>query len=335
MEDKIINLVVIDDSFDSEEKITSTLRTAGYTARSSRVEDDEDLLEVLTKHVPDLIIYFEGMELISLKQTVECLKKDKKTENCRVIAVDKQQQPDVVAAMRSGAVDATSFDDIAHLILIITREHQALCCARQSSKLKKAFGESERRCTSLLDSSRDAIAYIHEGMHVYSNQSYLDMFNIDESDELEGMPILDMVSIEGRDGFKKFLRDYSKQQDSTESIETSLHKPDGEEFIGDIEFSPAQIDGEPCIQLIIRKEDANSEELERQLKLLTQKDQLTGLFNRQYSIEILENIIKDCEQGKYTAALMEIHIDNFDNIKNSVGVVESDKFMVEAAKTLE
>ncbi|MBE9564837.1 MAG: hypothetical protein IMF17_06285, partial [Proteobacteria bacterium] len=64
MEDKVINLIVIDDSFDSEEKISSSLRAAGYTARSSRVEDDEDLLEALSKQVPDLIIYFEGMELI-------------------------------------------------------------------------------------------------------------------------------------------------------------------------------------------------------------------------------------------------------------------------------
>jgi len=47
VEDKVINLIVIDDSFDSEEKIISTLRTAGYTARSSRAEDDEDLLERL------------------------------------------------------------------------------------------------------------------------------------------------------------------------------------------------------------------------------------------------------------------------------------------------
>ena len=335
MEDKIINLIVIDDSFDSEEKIISTLRTAGYTARSSRVEDDEDLLDVLAKQVPDLVVYFEGMELISLKQTVECLKKNKKTETCRVISVNKEQQPDIVAAMRSGAVDATSFTDIAHLILIITREHQALCCARQTSKLKKSFKESERRCTSLLDSSRDAIAYIHEGMHVYSNQSYLEMFGIDESDDLEGMPILDMVATDGRDNFKEFLRNYSKSQDATESIDTTLHKPDGEEFSGDIEFSPAQIDGEPCIQLIIRKEDINSEELERQLKLLSQKDQLTGLFNRQYAIEKLESIIKDCEQGKYTAALMEVHIDNFDDIKNSVGVVESDQYIIDAAKTLE
>ncbi len=96
MEDKIINLVVIDDSFDSEEKIISSLRTAGYTARSSRAEDDEDLLELLSKQTPDLVIYFEGMELISLKQTIDCLKKDKKTESCRVISVNKTEQPDFI-----------------------------------------------------------------------------------------------------------------------------------------------------------------------------------------------------------------------------------------------
>jgi len=332
--DKIINLIVIDDTFDSEEKIVSKLRTTGYTARSTRVEDDEDLLEALDAQTPDLIIYFEGMELISLKQTIECLEKNKNAKNARVILVSKETMPDVVAAMRAGAVDATSFENIDHLLLIIAREYHSLINAREINKLKKAAQESERRCTSLLDSSRDAIAYIHEGMHVYSNQSYLEMFGIKESDDLEGMPILDMVATEGRDEFKEFLRNYTKSKTAVERLDTTLHKPDGEDFSGEMEFSPAQIEGEPCIQIIIRKEDVNSEELERQLKALSQKDQLTGLYNRQYCIGKLESTIEDCEQDKYTAALMEIHIDNFDGIKNSVGVVESEQYIVEAAKAL-
>jgi len=334
VEDKIINLIVIDDSFDSEEIIISKLRTAGYTARSARVEDDEDFLEALGTQVPDLVIYFDGMELISLKQTIECLKKDKKTENSRVIVVNKNQQPDVVAAIRSGAVDATSFTTIDHLLLIIAREYQSSVSARKIAKLSKSFNESEKRCNSLLDSSRDAIAYIHEGMHVYSNQSYLEMFGINQSDDLEGLPILDMVVAEGRDAFKSFLRNYTKNEAGIENIETKLRKPDGEEFSGEMEFSPAQIEGEPCIQIIIRQEDGNSEELERQLKLLSQQDQLTGLFNRQFFVEKLQATISNCGKNEYTAALMEIHIDNFDDIKNSVGVVESDKYLIAMAKTL-
>ncbi|MFV9614639.1 MAG: EAL domain-containing protein [Gammaproteobacteria bacterium] len=334
MEEKIINLIVVDDSFDNEETIVSKLRTTGYTARSTRVEDDEDLLDTLKRHIPDIVIYFEGMELISLKETIACLNKDKKTENCRLISVSKDEQYDVASAMRAGAVDATCFSNIDHLLLIIRREHQSLINSRQVARYQKAFNESEQRCTSLLDSSRDAIAYIHEGMHVYSNQSYLGTFDIEESDDLEGLPILDMVATDSRDEFKLFLRDYTKNEGSIDKFETQLRKPDGSEFSGEMELSAAQVDGEPCIQIIIRKEDATSEELERQLQLLSQKDQLTGLFNRQYCIEKLETVISDCEQEKYTAALLEIQIDNFDEIKNSVGVVDADQYIIDAAKTL-
>ena len=334
MEDKIINLLIVDDSFDSEEIIVSQLRAAGYTARSTRVEDDEDLLDALKKQIPDLVIYFEGMELISLEETSTCLKKDKKTEICRLISVSKNEQCDVVSAMRAGAVDATCFSNIDHLLLIIRREHQSLINSKLIARYKKAFNESEQRCTSLLDSSRDAIAYIHEGMHVYSNQSYLASFDIEESDDLEGLPVLDMIAAESRDEFKSFLRSYTKNEGGIEKFETQLRKPDGSEFSAEMEFSPAQIDGEPCIQVIIRKEDATSEELENQLKLLSQKDQLTGLFNRQYCIEKLETVISDCEQEKYTAALMEIQIDNFDDIKNTLGVIDADQYIIEAAETL-
>ncbi len=332
--EKIINLVVIDDSFDSEEQIISKLRSVGYTARSTRVEDDEDLLESLSSQIPDIIIFFEGLELVTLKDVVNCIKKDKKTESCRIISVNKTEQPNVVNAIRTGAVDATCFTNIDHLLLIITREQQSLISARNIGKFKKAFSESEKRCTSLLDSSRDAIAYIHEGMHVYSNQSYLDVFDIEESDDLEGLPVLDMVAIDDRNSFKSFLRNYNKNEDHVEKLDTTLRKPGGDEFNGEMEFSPAQIDGEPCIQIIIRKEDVTSEELERQLKILSQKDQLTGLYNRQYCIEKLESVIKDCAEEKHTAAMMEFHIDNFDEIKQSVGVVDADQYIIEAAKAL-
>ena len=334
MEDKIISLIVIDDSFDTEEKIISTLRTTGHTSRSTRVEDDEDLLEAVASHVPDLVIYFEGMELISLAQTIECLKKDKRTKDSRVISVSKTDEVNTTKAMQTGAVDAVSYTDINHLMLIISREHRSLINARKISKLQKAFNDSERRCSSLLDSSRDAIAYIHQGMHVYSNRSYLELFDINESDDLEGLPILDMVAVNGRSDFKTFLRDYTKNNENIQRLKTTLHKPNEEEFEGEMEFSPAQIENEPCIQIIIRKEDASSEELERQLKMLSQLDQLTGLYNRQYCIERLESVIADAAQGKSTAAFLEIHIDNFEDIKNEVGIIASDQYIVAAAKTL-
>jgi len=86
---------------------------------------------------------------------------------------------------------------------------------------------------------------------------------------------------------------------------------------------------------VIRHEDVNTEELVRQLKLLSQKDQLTGLFNRQHCLEELEATIIDCDTNESNAAIMEIRLDNFDNIKNEVGVVGADKYIIAVAEALQ
>ena len=335
VEEKKINLVVIDDTFDTEEKVVSTLRNDGYAARSTRVEDAEDLAEAIGKKEPDLVLYTIGMELISLKEACDCIKNSLNGTPIPVIAVDKNgSNESAVGAMKDGAADLSSYDNMDHLRLVINRELNAIRSWRQMHKLKTSMGESERRCASLLDSSRDSIAYVHEGMHVYSNASYLDLFGLEQSDELESMPILDMVAPDNRDSFKSFLRDYLQKDGTTEVHKTNLQKPDGTRFEGEMEFSPASIDGEPCIQVIIRKEDVNTEALEERLKELSQKDQLTGLYNRQYCLDTLEATISRCESEETSAALMEIRLDNFEDIKNRIGAVDIDKFFVEVANAL-
>ena len=329
MDDKTLNLIIIDDSFDTEEKIVSTLRNQGIAARSVRAEDEEDLSEAIAKKQPELVIYTMGMELISLRQTRDIVKKLLADAPVPIIAVDKETTSDVVEAMRNGAVDLSSYNNIEHLCLLIARELRAFRNWKNTSRLASAFEESERRCTSLLDSSRDAIAYVHEGMHVYSNRSYMDMFDIEAADELEGLPILDVVEQSARDTFKSFLRDYLESDTQVEKLNLDLIKPDGTLFSGEIELSPASIEGEPCVQVIIRQENKSSEELEAQLMLLSQRDQLTGLFNRQYCLEAIENTISEAEKEKHTAAVIEIQLDNFEDIKSKIGVVGVDKFITE------
>ncbi len=334
MDDKKLNLIIIDDSFDTEEKVVSSLRNQGFVARSTRAEDEEDLLEAIANRDPDLVIYSMGMEMITLKQVSECIKKTLKDVPLPIIAVDKEGTSDTVKVMRSGAYDLSSYNNMDHLCLVIARELKAFRNWQKTSELATAFEESERRCSSLLDSSRDAIAYIHEGMHVYSNQSYLELFEIEAADELEGLPILDVVAKSNRDKFKTFLREYLESDATVEKLELQLNKPDGTVFSGEIELSPATVDGEPCVQIIIRQENKNSEELEAQLKLLSQQDQLTGLFNRQYCLEAIENKISECEKGGAPAAVIQVQMDNFEAIKSQVGVVGADKFVVVAANAL-
>lgn len=212
MAEKTINLIIVDDSFDTEEKVVSTLRTLGYAARSTRVEDDEDLIEAIKSREPELVLYSQHIELISLRDTCQLLRENLNDQPVPVIAVGRGEALSAVTeAIDAGAMDLTSYDNMKHLAQVINREVTAYRNWKKTSALAATLEESERQCHSLLDSSRDAIAYVHEGMHVYSNQSYLEMFDIEQSDELEGIPILDMVAPDSRDDFKVFLRDYMKK----------------------------------------------------------------------------------------------------------------------------
>jgi len=106
MEDKAINLIVIDDSFDTEEKIIRTLRNDGIAARSVRVEDEEDLTAALSRKEPDLVLYTRGMELISLRETCECLRSKLSGAPVPVIAVQRvDDESSTVEAMNDGAAD--------------------------------------------------------------------------------------------------------------------------------------------------------------------------------------------------------------------------------------
>ena len=330
-----VNIFIIDDSFNNEEKVVKILRAAGYAAHTTRVEDDEDLIEALKKTTPEVLLYSMGMDLISLEETIACINTNAK-EPIPVIAVNrKNHEGDVVKVMRAGARDLTDFETPTHLELVIKREIEAHACISKLKALENINKETEKRCEALLDSSRDAIAYIHEGMHVYSNASYLELFGFAESEDLEGMPVLDMVGMDHRDSFKSFLRDNCKDgQCNSEKLELSLKNADGTEFNGEMEFSPASIDGEPCIQVIIRNQ-ANSKELEQQIAMMSQKDSVTGLYNRQFFLESLEKTVSAAKKKNLSACVLLMHLDNFGDIKQSAGVVGSDKFLNELSRQFE
>lgn len=333
--DNKVTLIIIDDSFNNEENVVKLLRSSGYASHTTRVEDDEDLIEALKKKVPDIVLYSVGMELISLADTVKCIS-EQVGKPVPVVAVNRPgNEMDVVDAMRSGAMDLSSYDNMAHLDLVIKREANAFKSIARLYLLEQTNRETEKRCNSLLDSSRDAIAYIHEGMHVYSNKSYLELFGFDESEDLEGMPILDMVGQNDTGSFKAFLRDnFSGGRCDADKLEISLRKSDNEEFKGEMEFSPASIDGEPCIQVIIRTQ-GNSKELEEKLAQASQRDSVTGLYNRQFFMNSMQKAVDKAQEGKLKAAVLLVHLDSFNDIKQSAGVVGADQFLNEIARQFE
>jgi diguanylate cyclase (GGDEF)-like protein len=129
--------------------------------------------------------------------------------------------------------------------------------------------------------------------------------------------------------FKEFLRNYAKSADGDRNLEVQGLRPDGSGFNALMEFSPATYAGEACTQIIIRDQSI-SRELEKKIKHLSKQDLLTGLYNRQYFLEELEQAVEE----KTGAAVLYLLLDNFKTIKESVGIAGSDLVLGDIANLI-
>ena len=114
--------------------------------------------------------------------------------------------------------------------------------------------ETERRCDALIDSSREPIAYIHEGIHIRANPAYLEMFGYESFEDIEGMSLLDLVAPEHVDAFKQLLKRLSKGEPPPPRHELTARDIEGRDFPAVMEFTAAQYEGEPCQQVIFRRQ---------------------------------------------------------------------------------
>lgn len=327
--EKLLRVLILDESLNDADTLASHLRNAGYALRPSGAESDEQLREAIRSQPLDLIlcaVECTETSLLHVHAALRSLERD-----IPVIAVAGEYDPEILTeVMRDGAKDLVVKDNPEHLQLVVERELAARETRRRLRQADRAVRESEKRCRALLDSSRDAITYVHDGMHIYANPVYLEMFGFQEIEDIEGMPIMDMVAPEDHAKFKEFIRAFAQGKAEENELEVVGLRGDGSTFNASMEFSPATIDGEPCTQIIIRNQSMDKE-LEKKIKYLSKQDLLTGLYNRQYFIEELEQAIADAAGAASSSAVLYVEPDAFKDIKAKVGMAGADLVLSDLA----
>jgi len=332
MAEQTIHLLIIDESSSDAELITNILRNAGLAVRARRIVSLDDMNEALDEQRWDMVMGPVSDSYGAFQAAAELRSQER---DVPVIAINKNQ-PDLTPtkAMQAGARDLVNFDDHEHIQLVVRRELDNLLQQRAHRASTVALRESEKRCKQLIDNSRDAITYVHEGMHIYANSVYLEMFGYPDADEIEGMPIMDMVAPADHASFKSFLRSFGKDSEQLEGeLEVRGVRTDGKEFDALMEFTPATIDGESCTQIIIRQQA--DKEMVQQLKMLSQQDLLTGLYNRAYFMEKLDGALSNAGSGGGNTGLLYLQLDNIAQINESMSIASGDLLLSDVAKTIQ
>jgi len=325
-----LHLLLLDPSQNDAEQVVSLLRNAGHATRAHRVTSPDDLEECLGNQSWDLFIAREADNELTYEQCLSELKRLDK-DIPFILVADAPVEETILAALRAGARDVLPREALSRLVLVAKREFAGLEDRRRRNKLESYLHEAEKRCQLLLESSRDAIAYVGDGMHIFANHSYLELFKYEDIDDLMCMPLMDMVAGKDQDALKEVLKSL-KDSEGEATLSCTVRKSDDTEIEVTLSFSGATYDGEACIQLIARPQVDS--ELEEKLKRFSSEDLLTGLFNKVYFGEQLEIAREKALSGTQKGAVFYIELDDFAEARAQYSINGSDTLLAEAATLL-
>ena len=251
--DTAIRLIIVDDRVEDAEAIVSALRNGGIAVRPLRPQDADALAQMVASQPVDLVLAADSsaMPLDQVIARVTASGKDLPL----LALMDVIDEAAVLGALGGGVRALVLKHRPEHVLESVRREWADLDARRALRRLEAHLRETERRCDALIASSRDPIAYIHEGMHIRANEAYLEMFGFEDFEDVEGMSLLDLVGAQHIEDFKALLKSLSKGEPPPPQYLMEARHVDGSTFPAKMEFVTATYEGEPCVQVVFRRRE--------------------------------------------------------------------------------
>lgn len=331
--DAVLRLLLVDDQIEDAEQLTSLLRNGGIAVRPQRPDTVDELRALLEGQSIDLVVASVGATAIPFDAVVREVTASGK--DLPVLAILEALTEDALLdALRLGARDIVLRHRPAQAQAVVRAEADAVKARRGLRVLEAQLRETERRCDALINSSRDPIAYIHEGMHIRANEAYLEMFGYETFEDIEGLSALDLIAPSHAAGFKDLLKRLSKGETPPKQLQIKAVDASGGEFDALMEFTPASYEGEPCLQIVFRPQLVDAS-MAAELEALRLRDPLTGLANRAHFMGELERAVAAAAGGRHHQALLLVEPDNYDALVGSIGMAQADGLLKALCERLE
>ncbi|MCL1633933.1 EAL domain-containing protein [Luteimonas sp. SX5] len=328
-----VRLLVVDDSVEDAEAIVSGLRNGGLAVRPSRPENAEQLTAMIGSQPLDLVLAAKSATQVSAAEAMAVIDASGK-DLPLILVLDKVDEQIVLEAIALGARKIALRGQIDQIRHVVRSEFIDLEARRGLRRLEAQVRETERRCDALIASSREPIAYVHEGMHIRANDAYLEMFGFESFEDIEGMSLLDLVAPPHVENFKQLLKALSRGEAPPPRYELEARGIDGNTFPALMEFTAATYEDEPCQQIVFRRQETDPA-LAREVEELRRRDQVTGLLNRQTFLHALETAVADAAQNGANHGLLLIEPDHHQQLLQEIGLDAGDALAAALAQRLQ
>jgi EAL domain-containing protein (putative c-di-GMP-specific phosphodiesterase class I)/GGDEF domain-containing protein/DNA-binding NarL/FixJ family response regulator len=290
-----IRLLLINGSDNDSEHLVSLFRTAGWVARAQRIESPAHFQTALQQEW-DLLIVDDRNPELQIENALETLRAQK--SDLPVIAL--RETADCAALFAAGAQDVVAPGDEQRIVGAALRELATGELRRAAARLRRQLEEAEQRSALLLGEADQAIAYVADGMVIGANPVFAERFGHDSVDDLDCMPVMDLITANDHEGFKSALKNGLEGQ-----FVITGTRADGDSFEATLRLLKATYDDDPCIQLIIDSQ-AGDAPLPSAIH-----DADTGLYTRSYLLEQLAH--------RKSGRLLYLGIDRYAELRRECG----------------
>ena len=324
-------LLIIDNSPDHAQVINSFLRNSGVAVRVVNATNLGDLETALKEKSPFLILI--GPQLPATIKISQILQAADKYSIPVALQFNSEDTTPIESALATHPLLLINAKENDQLIRIVKQQMSGGKSAREYDDLALKREELQHRYDLLLDSARDSIAYIHEGLHVYANRAYLELLQLKKPDDIEGTSLLDLMTADNDVDLKKVLRDMNQDIFPTEKLVVAINTDGAKSLKAELTFSTARFNGEHCIQMVVREQDSNlvlQEELER----LRRTDHLTQMINRQTFTNRLSKLIKEDRNEDDRIAVLYIETDGIGELQHDLSMESIDAYIMDLANVI-
>jgi diguanylate cyclase (GGDEF)-like protein len=182
-----------------------------------------------------------------------------------------------------------------------------------------------------MDSTSDAIAYFHEGLHVYANHAWLDALHAASLEELEALSLLDIAHSDEHE-IKSLVREFSHGKFPDHALPMTIRSPGHGEFSATLTFSPVRFNAEESVQVVLQK-SGGAADVEAEIRRLKSQDALTGLLNRNAFMDQLQ-LGLDSNSADRSNAVYCLQPDDFHAIEKMVSVQQADSLIKSMSRVL-
>jgi diguanylate cyclase (GGDEF)-like protein/PAS domain S-box-containing protein len=207
----------------------------------------------------------------------------------------------------------------------------------QEKAAERKIRENEERMSMIMHTAMDAIVTTNDnGIITTFNKAAEDLFDY-KKEEMIGCKISDMVvppalHHENGEQLETLMKTFNEPVINCR-FEIVGRKPDGSPVDLEIALTKGEHDSQPIVTIFMR-DITEVKQIHKKITYMANHDTLTGLANRHLLSEMFNNVKAKAKRNQSTFSILNLDLDNFKPINDTLGHHIGDKVLQTTAKRL-